>query len=438
MNTYALFAESVYRMTEGAGCAGIVVPTGIATDDTTKVFFSTLVENRRLASLYDFENREGLFAEVDSRMKFCAVTFGSAQTSEFAFFATRVSEVADPRRRFRLAPSDFKLINPNTRTCPTFRSSYDAELTKAVYQRVPVLINEAESEQAGNPWGMSFSQGLFNMAADSALFRPSVDDEALPLYEAKMIHQFEHRWSTYEASEARALTGNERMDVRLTVRPRYWVHAEEVNARLASRGWTRQWLLGWRDITNATNERTVIASVLPRVAVGHKVPLGFSDMEPPRLAVLLGDMNSLVHDYIARQKLGGTSLAHFVKKQIPHLPPAAYDGQALEFLVPRVLELTYTATDLTPWGRDLGYDGPPFRWDPDRRAVLRAELDAWYAHAYGLTRDELRYVLDPADVMGPDWPSETFRVLKNNEERQFGEYRTRRLVLEAWDRLFGR
>ena len=69
--------------------------------------------------------------------------------------------------------------------------------------------------------------------------------------------------------------------------------------------------------------------------------------------------------------------------------------------------------------------------------LLFAELDAYYAHLYGLTRDELRYILDPADVMGPDYPSETFRVLKNNEIRQFGEYRTQRLVLEAWDRLFG-
>lgn len=81
------------------------------------------------------------------------------------------------------------------------------------------------------------------------------------------------------------------------------------------------------------------------------------------------------------------------------------------------------------------YSGPPFVFDPDRRAQLRAELDAYYARLYNLTRDELRYILDPADVMGPDYPSETFRVLKKNEERQFGEYRTRRLVLEAWDAL---
>ena len=127
----------------------------------------------------------------------------------------------------------------------------------------------------------------------------------------------------------------------------------------------------------------------------------------------------------------------FIYKQLPVLPPSAYTQAAIDFIQPRVLELTYTAHDLKPWAEDLGYDGPPFIFDPERRSLLRAELDAFYAHLYGLNREELRYILDPADVMGPDYPSETFRVLKNNEQRQFGEYRTQRLVLEAWDRLFG-
>jgi hypothetical protein len=102
---------------------------------------------------------------------------------------------------------------------------------------------------------------------------------------------------------------------------------------------------------------------------------------------------------------------------------------------PKVIELTYTSHSLTPFARDLSYDGPPFRWNDERRALLRADLDAFYARAYGLTRDEVRYILDPADVRGPDYPSETFRVLKDKEIRQFGEYRTRRLVLAAWDRM---
>lgn len=133
--------------------------------------------------------------------------------------------------------------------------------------------------------------------------------------------------------------------------------------------------------------------------------------------------------------MAGTHLTYGYLNQFPILPPSAYSEDDLAFIVPRVLELSYTSHSMAPFARDLGYEGAPFAWDEDRRAQLRAELDAWYALAYGLTRDELRYVLDPADVMGPDYPSETFRVLKSNEERKFGEYRTRRLVLAAYDTL---
>jgi hypothetical protein len=152
---------------------------------------------------------------------------------------------------------------------------------------------------------------------------------------------------------------------------------------------------------------------------------------------LIANMNAIVHDYVVRQKVPGMNISYFMVEQFPILPPSDYTQAAIDFIQSRVLELTYTTHDLKPWAEDLGYDGPPFRFDPERRSLLRAELDAFYAHLYGLNRDDLRYILDPADVMGPDYPSETFRVLKTNELRQFGEYRTQRLVLESWDRLFG-
>jgi hypothetical protein len=133
--------------------------------------------------------------------------------------------------------------------------------------------------------------------------------------------------------------------------------------------------------------------------------------------------------------VGGTHLTYGYLKQFPVLSPDRYTEADLAFIVPRVLELTYTAHELADWAQDLGYSGPPFVFDLNRRAQLRAELDACYARLYSLTRSELRYILDPADVMGADYPSETFRVLKNKEVKEFGEYRTQRLVLEAWDKL---
>jgi hypothetical protein len=261
------------------------------------------------------------------------------------------------------------------------------------------------------------------------------DNIWVPLYEAKMIHQFDHRWGTYDSAGSSDVSQLEKADPWFEVTSRYWLPKHRVQERLQTKGWPREWLLGWRDITNATNERTVIATGYPSFAIAHTIRNMFVLDKPPLATAFIANLSSLTLDYVARQKLGGTHLTVEMLKQLPTLPPSFYTLTDLAFIVSRVLELTYTSHSMAPFARDLGYDGPPFAWNEDRRAQLRAQLDAWYARAYGLTRDELRYILDPADVKGPNYPSETFRVLKTNEIRRFGEYRTARLVLQAWDRM---
>ncbi|MCX7751115.1 MAG: N-6 DNA methylase, partial [Candidatus Bipolaricaulota bacterium] len=185
INTYSVFAELGRRLIGPRGRAGMVVPTGIATDDTNKVFFADLVGKGALASLFDFENRQGIFPAVDSRYKFSLLTMrgaGEASPMEFAFFATRVEHLRDGRRRFALTPEDFARLNPNTRTCPIFRTRQDAELTKAIYRRVPVLVDETlppdpAGPGAGNPWGIKFST-MFHMSNDSGHFRTRGELEA--------------------------------------------------------------------------------------------------------------------------------------------------------------------------------------------------------------------------------------------------------------------
>jgi methylase of polypeptide subunit release factors len=548
VNTYALFAETIERIRERFGRAGFIVPTGIATDDSTKAYFAHIAEGGRLARLIDFENREKIFPSIDSRIKFCLLTLGPAESAVFSFFLTQVSQLADERRSFALAPEDFALINPNTRTCPVFRSQADAELTRKIYRRVPVLIREARDDiPEFNPWGISFST-MFHMANDSHLFCDAPQPNDLPLYEAKMMHQFDHRWATYQGRrqkneggggevETADVSDSQKADPAFRITPRYWVPEREVLARIArapkavrdafrsqdaaallaatavwieaghtldllgemsatnarqrvvaSGGrhfdtlppkqpdWlsdkalaearqcpaltdselaqirsstdlqtalhhildTRspQWLMGWRDICRATDERTVIASVIPRAGVGNNLPLMlFAPHATARqCAALLGNLCSLVLDFVARHKVGGTHLNFFIYKQLPVLPPESYTEVELDFIVPRVLELTYTAEDLSGWAKDLGHHGEPFSYNSARRAQLRAELDARYACLYGMTREELEYILDPATTHGPDYPTVTFPGLKKNELAKYGEYRTRRLVLEAWDR----
>ncbi|THD71265.1 type II DNA modification enzyme [Thalassobius vesicularis] len=596
VNTYALFAEHFSRLarrpqqntksaqtsllqaiadTGGvreapAGRAGMIVPTGIATDSSTSAFFGDLVSTKRLNALYDFENRDGIFPGVHRSFKFSTLSIGLAKVANFAFFLHDVSMLEEKERRFTLSPEQIAAINPNTKTAPVFRSRADAELTAKLYSKAPVLIEERPDHPEGdkNPWGISF-QTMFHMSNDSGYFRGTDDLEKIgfartgtdwehsdgrryvPLYEAKMIHHYDHRWATYEGEDeeqgTRDVTLEEKQDPNFEPTPRYWVPEDEVDMR-ASRVPTRlktafkkddaegclkilaewvlgstpglspqnpvaslrdiqahlaavlgpqatsstvvgrslqnwlsaaaprgvemqrytpldqedlafikeyggrwleltgdlidrkkaRWFLSWRDITNSTNERTVIAAVYPYSGVSNKLPvMNLPSANGIDAACIVSNLSSLTFDYVSRQKIGGTSMNYFIYKQLPLLAPDQFNSQDKEFIQPRIIELTYTSHAMRPWAEDLGYTGTPFAFDPDRRAQLRAELDAFFAKKYGLTRDELRYVLDPHDVKGSDYPSETFRGLKNKEINQFGEYRTQRLVLEAFDRMTG-
>lgn len=451
MNTYALFAETFLQLLAPSGRAGIVVQSGIATDYGTRRFFREVSETGRLISLFDFENRERLFPGIDSRMRFCLLTLGAIGngSADFTFFATNIKHLADRRRHFTLSTEDIHRINPNTRTMPVFRSRADAELTKKIYEHVPPLIDNTRQL---NPWGVRFMR-MFDMTADSELFAPSARLEGgirtgdmyeiqgmtyMPLYEAKMAHQFDHRWATYDqnAKSYRDSGDVDKINAKFEIAPRYWVPEAEVHNRLADGGWRRNWLLGYRSISNATNERTVISSVIPKSAVGNSFPVIFfgSEISVSQLLAFLAIWNSLPLDYIARQKMGGINLNYMYMKQMPIFHPSQFGQGELGFIVPRVLELTYTSESLRAFAKDVGYVGSPFQFDVNRRAVLCAELDAFFAKMYGLSRDNLRFILDPSDVHGPDYPTETFRVLKKNEIQEFGEYRTQRLVLEAWDR----
>ena len=436
INSYALFAELTRSLISKLGRLGIIVPTGIATDDSTKDYFGDLVVKNSLVSLFDFENRETIFLGVHRNYKFSLLTLSKApiEQVDFVFFATQVEHLKDAVRRFRLSSQDISRFNPNTRTVPVFRTSIDANLTRKIYENSAVLVNVQTGE---NPWGASFLR-MFDMSNDSHLFSDALRQDYSQLYEAKMIEQFEHRWATWVGNDIVDTTLEQLQDPRFRIKTRYWVPESEVRSRI-QKYWQRKWFIAFRGITRAVDRRTSWFSVVPYCGVGNSAPvlLVKDSIGVPNIVCLVACFNSFVLDFAARQKVGGINFNFYIVNQLPVLLPEAYTHADIAFIAPRVLELTYTAYDLKPFAEDMGYTGEPFRWDEERRALLRAELDAYYARLYGLTRDELRYILDPQDVYGPDFPGETFRVLKEKEIKQYGEFRTRRLVLEAWNRLEG-
>lgn len=476
----SLFAELCLSFTKEAW--GLVLPTGIAVNDSNKHFFSKLIDENRLISLYDFENREKLF-DIDSRFKFCLITAGKAQaeprTVSGGFYLTRIDHLLDPRRIYTLRTDDFARFNPNTKLCPIFRTAKDANLTAKIYRNAPILINDETNE---NPWGIRFMM-MFNMASASSLFytRKQLDDMGgelhgnsynvgneiyVPLYEGKMFWHYNHHYAEfpneYEVQKRPSSINSTLIgtlaDSNSSITPWYWVKKSLVDERLTDKDrngnvrwqWKHSYYIAFRDVTNATNERTCVATLMPSgVAAGHKAPLVFTSRSLIPSACFAAMLSSLVFDYVARQKVGGSSMALFIMKQQPVLTSDQIPSATQWKIVKRVAELCYFNHDMDDWASELWEKmneeqraelpqlgaQQPWIYNPERKAILQAELDAIFAHLYGLNTEDLRYILDPEDVCGKGCINETFRVLKDNEIRQYGEYRTKRLVLEAWNKF---
>jgi hypothetical protein len=463
LQTDQLFAERFAELAVATGRMGCIIPTAIATAAGSQYLFGSFTGRGSVVSLYDFENRKLIFPGVEAKQKFCLLTIvGKASrepSSQFAFFLMSTADLNLPGRLFSLTAEEVALINPNTQTLPIFRSQRDSGITADIYRRIPVLWNETMRD--GNPWGITF-KNLFDMTDDSDLFRSREvlrgegwrlrgnayvrdGERMLPLYEGNMVHYFDHRWASFgdgQADESRRFSVTDKQDPSAEVMPRYWVanqgpietrrggrdvKVSGVSELLDDLKWERQWLCGWRDVTNATNERTAIPAFIPRAAVGNKFHLMFPAVSVKLVSALVATQSSLIFDFVSRQKISSVAMGIFIWKQLPVPTPAMLEPH-LDFIVPRVLELVYTAYDMAPLARDLGDEGEPFRWDSGRRARLRAELDAFFFRLYGID--------DKADV---DYILETFQSetggLKHNEIKEYGRYRTKEWVLEEYDRM---
>jgi len=436
VNAYAVFAEAGRALTGPRGRLGLIVPTGIATDLGPRPFFQDLVDSGALVSLLDFGNGGRLFPDVHRSYKFSLLTLTGAEVSapraEFAFFLRDVADLDDQARRVTLTPEEITRLNPHTGTCPVFRTRRDARITLGVYGRVPVLGQPHEA------WGASFTR-MLDMTADASRFRTREElerdgwhlagnlfrrgqDRMLPLYQGIMASFYDHRAADVTVAGGRRpyrpryLTTADKSDPDRLAMPAFWVDAAGLDP-------DQSWQLGFSSVTSPTNDRTFVPYLLPRAAVGNSTPLirvgpAAADQVPALLAML----SAFCFDYTVRQKVGGVNLNYFIVRQLPVLPPSAVRPFAA-FCADRVLELTYTARDMAPFAHSLGDHGPPFRWDPERRFALRAELDALFFRLYGIGRADADYIMD------------TFAGVRRADVARHGRYLTKEAILACYDRM---
>ena len=435
INLYSLFVERAQGLLKPNGIAGLVTPSGIASDLTASAFFKSVASTGRVLCLFDFENRRGggreaFFPDVDSRFKFCAFVVGGKKRgghkTQCAFFLRDPPSLAAPEQIFALDAKDFALVNPNTGTAPIFRTQRDADLTTAIYRRLPVLVDRSSGEER-KAWPVKYLT-MFHMTNDSALFWTRVRlekhgaypvelgrwkkgaEEWAPVYEGKMIDFFDHRFAEVDVDEERvfrpgqpiAIDDAEKSDPTFVVPGRYWVAVGDLPR--SNPGWA----ICFKDVSSPTNHRTMVSAICPFVGFNHKAPIWLFDSgaQASQLGPLFqGCLSSFAYDFVVRKKTNSNSLVLFMLEQIPLPAPAAYSRafgpKTAEAIVKdHVLRLTYTAHDMRPFARDMGFEGEPFPWDEDERRHLRARLDALYFHLYGLSDEaDIRYILSTFPIV---------------------------------------
>ena len=458
VNLYSLFVERGLALVKPDGMVGLLVPSGIASDWMAAPFFKRVATEGRLKALYDFENKKVFFPDIHASFKFCVFVASPKRLpnpAKCSFFVHDVSELEDPERCFQLSAADFALVNPNTGTAPIFRSRRDAELTTAIYGRLPVLFDRSMGDEVG-AWPVKYTR-MFDMTNDSGLFRTrpelaeqegawpiggnrfdSPSGEWVPLYEGKMVQAFDHRAASivinpnnlHRPAQRTPTVLEQHCDPSWLPDPRFWVPRQKVDH--SGTGFQ----LGFKHVTATTNLRAMIAALVPDFGAGNSLPLLTGNATQPLSAalasVLLANLNALPLDFVLRQKVQGQNLNLYIIEQLPVVPPEQYEivsfgpKTAAEIVHEAVLELTYTAHDMGPFAVAMGHvdqDGevlPPFRWNDDRRLHIRAKLDALYFHLYGVTdRNDIRYVYS------------TFPIVEREERATYGTYLSRELCL-AW------
>jgi hypothetical protein len=484
VNLYSLFVERAQALAAPGGLVALVTPSGIAADKGAADFFRSISSTGRLGALFDFENRRVFFPDVHASFKFCTLVFGGpartfAQT-RCAFYLHQLEELDAPARSLVLSAEDFLRVNPNTGAAPIFRSRRDADITLGLYARHPVLLKHGGVSASTGPrpdvkaWPVKYVT-MFHMTNKSKLFlkpdelkkegfkpaalnrwRNAAGLEAVPLYEGKMVQMYDHRAADVvvnaanlmRAAQQESIHSSEKASSARYPAPQYWVKSSDLGLLDGL-----DYCLAFKDVTAPTNMRTMIAAMVPAGGFGNTLPMLLPADETARTdyartaSLLLANLGSFAFDFVARQKVQGQHLNWFVVEQLPVIAPERFDERlpakfakamraaklmnghhphptVADFVAPQVLVLSYTAHDMAPFARDLGYVDDagqvlaPFVWDEEERRVRLAALDALFFYLYGLDADDAAYILG------------TFPIVRDQDQKAFGRYRTEDDILQ--------
>jgi len=449
LNTYTLFTELGTKLRNKEGILGMVVPTGIFTDEKKSAFFRYLLKNGMIYSLVDFMNK-GIFKGIGDIKRFCLLILRSSEII-FAKFNLREPEEIYNERPLKITGRDLVLVNANTSTLALFNSQRDMDLVLKIYRNSRVLLREYEDGTTDNPYGIKVST-QFHMSNDSDKFvreQELIDqgyeknwiyyekdnERYVPLCEGKSFFILDSRFN-HVAGDIKGVpcTEKEKSDPYFFPKTRYFVNDKDIHKKYRR----LSGIIAFRDITNTTNERTFVVSPMPNFAFGNTAPLLLT-ANTSETPLLLSLLSGHIADYVAKQKLQGTHVNFYILYQFPvpdsskfrELPGLDTGDSCLEdSVIRRLVKCVNYSYDMEPFVKDMGYEIEPRPWNEKERLDYMAQLDAIAAQLYGIDFDDLKYIFT------------TFPIEKREQERDYGTYLSRDLALKYFDeyrpKLFGR
>jgi len=477
LNTYRSFAELGTLIIAGKGYLGFLLKSGIILAQDNQDYVSSIIKSKRLVSCIDFINTKRIFIDVVTNERFALFVVTGEDTicreSTYAFTLTELQDLANPDKIILLSPEEIELLNPNDLSIPPLDSFASKVLSIHIYRRLGVLVNERKKK---NPWEIKYTQGHLNSATGSSLFSSNTLESLLshggevlpsgiackngevflPVMEGKHIGSLNHRFGSYEEvpmkkrfgvkAEVKTPTIDQLQDPKYGVWPRYWMTEKDAQELYIKKNTQQNYVFCFRDVCRAVvDARTIQGTVAPINPFVDNVPLlRIYNENPANTYLLLAIVwSSFVQDFCARQKIHGAHLTKAIAYQLP-MPTELFNrsfivGMTYEkFIFGRGLELLYTSYALDVFARDCGFYAAPFIWDEERRAEIRAELDASLFHLYfgspsswmaGVDSD-LSVFSQPIDAV--EYIMETFPIIKRRDEAKYGTYRTKERILEIY------
>ena len=383
INLYTYFLEQCFRLLKDGGRCGIIVPTGLYNDLGSKGLREMLFNKTKIGSIYALSNERFLFEGVDHRFKFAILDFlkgGVTESFNAAFrFDPRVAVSKEQLRDFfqnenQHTTIDIELVrrlSPDSLGIMEFKTELDAHIAEKL------LLHPMLGEKINGIWNCKLSTG-FNMTTDSHLFQNQSQNDRLPLYEGKMIHQYNHAWG----------------------RPKYWINESQGRqALIGKRGNDngqrlpyQYYRLSIRALARNTDSRTAIATIIaPQNFQNYKIINTNIDNVESEI-YLTSIFNSFVFDWILRQKVNtDVTLSILNQMPVPRLDSASPDFLPIVQAVAKLICTTPEFDELAvSAGLHGSIDGVS---DEASRAALRAELDGRVAHLYGLSESEFTLIL---------------------------------------------